>query len=394
VLVITGESSGGRTGLRRVNLSDGSNQLVVPDGVEQAEVSPDGRWVVGLSNLPNSDANHARLFAFPMDQPSRLRDIAITDGLPWGWFWRAGARAPSLASVLIRPDRDSLFVPGPVQLTAEGRSASGQRIAIPRQTQHWISSDSGVASIDDAGRLEPHHDGVVTITVSVGGWRSASVTRTIVSGVTREVLHETWSSDWLTRWTRYGDPLPKLVKAADGTSAMFPNGDDTYSSGVYSMDQYDASHGLAIDVQLQTPITRSWWQNLTVELVAFAGAVAEDGNRSGEGCDFKYPAHEGGSGIRTAGTGEHTVAVNPALATGRWFRLRIQFFPDGTCGFAIDGHFLEHGSSHHPSSAKFAVKIDGQTYQSQLLVGPLTIWEGVPPGVNWNVRPDSMGPEL
>jgi hypothetical protein len=82
--------------------------------------------------------------------------------------------------------------------------------------------------------------------------------------------------------------------------------------------------------------------------------------------------------------------VDPALASGRWIRLRIQFFPDGTCGNAIDGHVLDHGSSHHPSNTKFAVRIDGQTAQSRLLVGPLTVWEGVPPGVNWDVPPDSI----
>jgi DNA-binding SARP family transcriptional activator len=390
VLVMTNERSGGHFALRRVNLSDGSSQLVLPDAIDRAELSPDGRWVVAWNELTNTDARQKRLFAFPVDQPSRLRGIVIKDDLLRAWSWRTGVRPPSLASVLIRPDRDSLFVPGPVQLTAEGRSASGQRITIPRRTLHWSSSDSGVASIDDAGRLEPHHDGVVTIAVSAGGWRGASVTRTIVSGTTSLVMHESWSSDWLARWMRYGDPLPMLFKAADGTPSMLVNGDNTYSSGVYSIDQYDATHGLAVDAQVQTPITRSLWQNVSVELVALAPGADEEGNRSGEGCLFRYPAREGGSGVRSASVGEREVAVDPALASGRWFRLRIQFFPDGTCGYAIDGHVLDHGSSHHPSNTKFAVRIDGQTAQSRLLVGPLTVWEGVPPGVNWDVPPDSI----
>lgn len=389
VLALTVDSPEGQAALRSVNLADGSNQVVLPDAAGRAAVSPDGHWVVGWSKPPDSYADQAQLFAFPLDQPSRIRYLALADAQAWSWFWRSGSRAPSLAKVLIGPDQDSLFVPGPIQLTAEGRSATGEPIEIPRETLHWTSSDAQVASVDDAGRLEPHRNGVVTITVSAGGWRTASVTRTIVSGVTREVLHETWSSDWLLRWTRYGDPLPRLVKAADGTPAMFPNGDDTYSSGVYSIGRYDATDGLAIDVQLKTPISRSWLQNLTVALLALTPVTGPEGNPSGEGCVFMYPAHEGGSGILTAGTGDGAAAVDPALAAGRWFRLRIQLFPDGTCGFAIDGHFLYRGSSHHPSSATFAVKIDGQTYQSQLLVGPLTVWEGIPPGVNWNVRPDS-----
>ena len=296
-------------------------------------------------------------------------------------------QAPSLAGMSILPHRDSLFVPGPIQLTAEGQTQSGEPLDIPRETLQWTSSDPDVASIDDAGRLSPHRDGVVTITVSAGGWRSASVIRTIVSGTVNEVLHETWSSDWLTRWNRYGDPLPVLAKAADGTPGMLVNGDQTYTSGAFSTAAYDASHGLAIDVQLQTPITRAWWQNLAVGLNSLTSEVGADGNRSGDGCGFMYPATEGGGGLRSVRLEDGTVAaVGPTLATGRWFRLRIQLFPDGTCGYALDGKVLLHGTSHHPLTGKFSVRFDGQSYQSLLLAGPLTVWQGVPAGVNWSER--------
>jgi hypothetical protein len=86
------------------------------------------------------------------------------------------------------------------------------------------------------------------------------------------------------------------------------------------------------------------------------------------------------------GRGTH---VHITGAPGRWFRVRVQYFPDGTCGFAIDGRFLYCKTRHHPSTTKYSVKLDGQTYLSQLLVGPLTVWDGAPPGVNWNVRPKS-----
>jgi hypothetical protein len=383
ILVVTDGPQTGRSNLHRLDLRNGATVELGFEREDEIDLSPDGQWVAGLYRLPTKQR---RLFAFPIDQPARSRAVLLGQAEVLSWYWRGSIRRPWLAKLRIYPDRDTVFAPTPVQFAVEGESSTGGAIDVPQAVVRWTSSDDGVASIDSNGRLEPRHDGAVTITASAGGWRRATINLKIVSGATQVVMNESWSAGWLARWEPYGYPPAKLAVSADGKPGLLVNGDSNDTSGAFSRTTFDPGHGLALEALVTTPVTRSWWQKLSIGVMTLSEKAWDGGNRVGGGCTFQYPAQEGGNGLKMAGMGGSVAAIDPILASGRWYRVRVQLFPDGTCGFAINGRFLYRGTGRQPVNARYSVRLGGQTYHSLLLVGPLTVWEGVPGGVDWSIR--------
>ena len=68
---------------------------------------------------------------------------------------------------------------------------------------------------------------------------------------------------------------------------------------------------------------------------------------------------------------------------GRWFRVRVQIFPDGRCGVAIDGRPITITGVGVRSDARYLAVLDGNSYHTRVLTGPVDIWTGIRPGVDW-----------
>jgi hypothetical protein len=158
---------------------------------------------------------------------------------------------------------------------------------------------------------------------------------------------------------------------------MLPNGDTEYSSGLYSLQGVDARGGLAVDLELQTPITNGKWQFL--EIVIRLDAPLSKSGPTGDGCAVRYPAGEGGRN-RLLLDG---VPVDPAMYSGKAYTLRLQLFPDGSCGLAINGRAWRHELEVKVRPGTMHLGLGGETVGSQLLIGPVRVWTGVPGGVDW-----------
>jgi len=186
-----------------------------------------------------------------------------------------------------------------------------------------------------------------------------------------------------------GDPAPRVVPAPDGTPAFLNNGDRSYESGAFTKSGFSAADGLALEALLSTPVTTYRWQRASLELIASPRVVATGGFTGTAVCSLRVPAGEGGEDAGHWSTAAyHEVKrwpLHPALRSGHWVRVLIQRFPDGSCGFALDGRPVWRSIPATDSGELFRVGISGQSVNTRMLVGPFTLWKGIRSGIDWTV---------
>lgn len=260
--------------------------------------SPDGRWLAfsrgptGRADLYRVRRDGAELEQLTATRSSELDPVWITGGQIVFLTVRGGrgdlylqdlargesrrlTRRGDLHDVwdARRVSPDSSWV-GEVNIESRVRRASpGQRLDLRSRVSdvrgepvthlerrvRWISETPSVIGFDGHGRplrerasgervwARALGTGEGTVVARLGGWRSDTL-RLVVSGVARQdpavLLHEGWSSGISARrWVRWGDPDPFTRDLAMGgaspdvgypASALIPNGDESYSSGVTS----------------------------------------------------------------------------------------------------------------------------------------------------------------
>jgi hypothetical protein len=139
------------------------------------------------------------------------------------------------------------------------------------------------------------------------------------------------------------------------------------------------------------------WQHFRIELLSAdsldvsrwdlrLGHLATD-NELWRECSVDYPASESVSGQRqlnlVAGI-PHLVPAPAAMKTGRWTRVRLQFFPDGRCGLAIDGTARAVVDRRVPLGSSALLLITAYSHRTRILVGHLEVWRGVRRDVDWD----------
>lgn len=79
-----------------------------------------------------------------------------------------------------------------------------------------------------------------------------------------------------------------------------------------------------------------------------------------------------------------TPGVDTTLKSGRWFRLRLQLFPDVTCGVAIDARPLWRSRLSVSLDRPCAILLGVASSGTRVLHGPLTLGTGVRDDVDWS----------
>lgn len=101
-----------------------------------------------------------------------------------------------------------------------------------------------------------------------------------------------------------------------------------------------------------------------------------------------YPVGEGAGADNKIGyIYDLAAALNdPSLRIndGRWWRMRLQLFPDGRCGLAINGRPLYVASSPDAAPTSVHPIVQGSTAGTRMLVGRVTIRKGVPADIDWS----------
>lgn len=383
--------------LDMLDVRDGSTRRVLQTGEAMYQLSPDGRWM--YCQCREIGAARPQPVIFPVDHPELARPVAMSalDTRPVSLVWQSARPARFVTSLIASVPPHGIPMGAAFQLTTLGKTADGRRIMIP--DVRITSLNTAVVRSEAGGKLIPVTPGTANLVISAGGWRTDTVAVRVVPPHDSLVLHDDWSRGIEPDFVPYGDPPPMIVRDSAGRPAFWNHGDGNFSNGAYSGRTYSASDGLGIEAVLSLPITMFQWQTEDVDLVPLPDSMAlarwnhrdgyppfDTGSPAGR-CFAAYPAAEGARGMHALSIPGAPVDLASTpwnhLNDGRWFRLRVQIFPDGRCGVAIDGRPLTIAGVGVQPDARYIAVLDGNSYHTRVLTGPVDVWTGIRPGVNW-----------
>lgn len=283
----------------------------------------------------------------------------------------------------------------PFRIGVSGRLASGAVMDL--RSLRWTSADSSAVAITATGELLGIREGAaVRLTVSAGGWRSASTVAVVRSVVPKQLMVEDWRGAPGERWQLFGEPLPVVKRHPDGTPALSNNGDSAYTSGAYARQRFPLGGGLALRARLASRITMTQWQMQHLELNAgmsqdrlaawdhhslypWSEGRMRDPNAA---CGIEYPTGPEGVGYRDRmlAAGVTIPHVPSRLGGGDWFDVVLQWLPDGRCAVVVDGRMVALSQSIQTGQSALAITW-GSSVNTEMLLGPLEIWQGVLPEV-------------
>jgi DNA-binding SARP family transcriptional activator len=302
---------------------------------------------------------------------------------------------PFLDRIIVSPLSGSLPTDATHQLRVAGVGSDGA--AMHAYALRFTSRDTNIVVVSAEGRMMPRRKGRTWVVVAAGGWRSDSVLVDVGAAETSVLLGERWADDWIDRWRGYGDPNP-LVREDSGVRTFVANGDGSYESGAYTRQDLPVGTGIGIEALVRLPVTFPQWQTLGVSLIAFTrlNELSSWDHRSGNlrngaswACAASFPFGEGAPARRAFVVGgllrgELRVPAPTGLYSGDWKTLRIQYFPDGRCGVAIDGTPLAILDVGTPTAGvPVRLVLNGHSVNSALVVGPLQVWQGVRNDLPW-----------
>ena len=346
---------------------------------------------------------------FPFDRPELTREVVLGDAARWNLpvLWNGRVSTPTYINrVEIRELRGNVPLNATYRLQIVGVSAAGDTTSIPIVT--WTAADSTVAVIDDQGVLHPRQIGSTVVFASAGGWRWDSVSVTVAPPVAETVFEEDWTDESIPAWRSFGVPEPAVVIGPDSVPAFWNRGDSSFTSGAYSVREFDAASGYGVDVMFSAPINQDRWQSLELWLTPQISEVAEQwDHRTGSPPGLSYfescsaSVSDGGSlrigvswlvDVMSLKMGQSPLwtQLSGGVRSGAWHRFRLQLFPDGTCGVAVDGQPILHSQERIPIDRPFGVMLIGRSHGNVMLHGPLEVWEGVRGDIDWRVLSDTL----
>jgi hypothetical protein len=370
-----------------------SSRFLVGD-VASPTLSPSGRWLAWISaSVPGA------AYVAPSRDLAQARRVHWTGAGPVPRFlsWGApGESAPYVTRISVRTTIDTIIVGVPHQFEIGAQWSDSSEAPPPHVTWRLGSRDAG--SIDSTGTLIAKRSGEIAVIASAGGWRATSVRVVAIAARIRRVATEDWTHE-LAAWRAFGDPTPIVVRDRQLGAAFLNNGDGSYFSGAYTRATMQWRVGLAVDAVLSTPVTALQWQNLDLNLQASdhdqalaawdhrTGYIPSLGRTPGANCVFVYPGHEGAGGLMALvpleAPSSKTSQRVLRIADGKPYRLRLQVFPDGRCGVAINGAALYVSKDRFRDNVPLRLITYGSSWKTRMLLGPLTITEGVPADIDW-----------
>lgn len=394
-LIVLGRIGGGGI-LADLDLASHQSRVLAHD-VQHPHVSPDGRWIACRCTVQGEEPSWR---IFPAERPSDSKPLvsnpAHTLELDFEWAI-TGLQTRYL-------DRLSIGLPTHVPVNTEtlvhARGSSRQGFEVPLPVLRWWTSNRSVATIDSAGALSPHDLGTAILHVSAGGWREDSVRIVIDPPMDSSIVREDWSAGVDRNFVPYGEPRPDIVVGPEGVRSFWNRGDGSYLSGAYYRATMDPTRGLGLEARVSARLSAIQWQTIVLRFVTNLDSarlaiwdhlgrslpIASGLNR--EECGFAIPGGEGAAGRQRltviAGTSTPVFPAPRDFDAGGWHTVRVQVFPDGRCGVALDGKPLAILDQGLPLDRRYWLDVSGQSVGTKMLVGPIDAWKGVRSGVDWS----------
>jgi DNA-binding SARP family transcriptional activator len=364
-------------------------------------LSPDGAWMLMHGSVQG--ALEQRWRAFPIERPTAVRTVS-GDIPPEALLTWAPPPTPVLYLSRLRIDPPAWPIPlrTSYELRVHGSSATG--LTAPVYSVRWRSTDTAVATIESSGLVLPHRQGHVRIIASAGGWRADTLQIEIGSLTSSPVLHESWSKGLDANWVPWGTPRPTVDLTADGSGVLLTRGDSSFDSGVYTRFTIPAGRGIGLEARVSGTLSALQWQRHYLGLADLDSTwLAGWDHRTGgldppnrttdfDRCWAAYPAAEGTKGSERIEFGcGHEALTGPAppgLGNGSWHLIRLQLFPDGRLGVAIDGVPIGITTSSVRLDRPYRAVISGQSLRARMLVGDVTIWTSVRDDIDWRTIPE------
>lgn len=184
------------------------------------------------SSSTSTDGSGVARANLTLGPSAELNQVTATAGGLSPVTFSATAQAGSVASVSVTPSNVSMVVGDTRQLFASALDASGNGVS--GVSFQWSSSNSGIVSVDNAGRITGTGEGTATVTASSGGHSgSATVTsRRTVGGISLSISQVTLNA--------IGDTAHVTARATDGSGAQVNNASITWTSETPNIVGVDA----------------------------------------------------------------------------------------------------------------------------------------------------------
>jgi DNA-binding SARP family transcriptional activator len=381
-VLATAADSAGLTHLVTVELARGVT-TVLHSGATLYAPSPDGAIVlfddpVATGTLPRwRIARRARMdlgapLALGADEMQAL-DIV----------WQAQPlRTVSLMAVRAMSPDGPMPMNTPIHLDATGVDASGQFVRLSEPRFRALTTG---ATVDSMGVVIGTRAGRVLVEISNAGMLAdtAEIVFGTAAGAGRPIADFAWASP--TAWQLLGGSAPQASVGAEG-SLLTLTGARRTALHMQSKATASARGGAGAELLVAMPITAMQWQRLTLALATGDRSVQRT---AAARCALEMPSEDGAPGWRRVGivagsARERVLPTPPGLADGTWHRVRIQVFPDGACGIAVDGQPLWISRARIDRAAPLWLDVEAVTEGTAARIRDVSVWEGVRAGVPWS----------
>ena len=347
-------------------------------------LSPDGRYAAEVTDTG--------VLVFPWEQRAAARVFRVRRGDPAPAVRWSSLRKRTVARVVIERPVTSLVAGSTYALRAAALDDSAEAVEV-----HGIrwTVISGPGQIDVDGLLHTPNPGVVVVRADLGGWRADSLSLRVVASEARTIVKERWSNWPDSSWVPYGSPRPQVVAGPSAVTAFWNGGDKSFSSGAYWRVPLSTDAGLGVEADVSIPISSVLWQFLSLGFYqeSVPGRLAHWDHLANDppmimSCAGSAPSGEGVTAMHivdvTRFASTRPFVWNRDITSTAWHRLRVQLFPDGRCGVAIDGRAVLLLPPIVGARVPNYLVLQGKSVGTKVLVGPLTAWAGVKQDVDWS----------
>ncbi|MCC6318754.1 MAG: AAA family ATPase [Gemmatimonadaceae bacterium] len=394
------EFSRGSQELRVLQVSTGARETMFAGPASSfATPSPDGRWAFCI--CPFRPGREPEPILFPISAPYLARRVVLSadvTGLPRA-FWISSRSNAAVARVTIHRGLDSLPVGVASQLLATVEDGRGNDLRDHAQIRWWVR-DTSAARIDPTtGVLTPLPGaGRVIVHASVGRSASDSIVIDTYSPDVTVRLDESWLDPSLAEWIPYGKPEPRIVTSR-GRRAFLNNGEGSFTSGAVTRRSFDGRHGLTVDAEISALVNKPQWQTLglmlreqldTTRVRRSLGHNVDPDIGGLATCGVGFPGEDqvvdGKVISMNHSGGSYSIAATPSWLDGTWHSIRVQLFPDGRCGLALDGRPIVVLPAGRRVSASYRLNLLGNSRWTEMLIGRVVVREGVATDMDWSRR--------